>query len=117
MGMKLFNDTSAYMKDVTNLIWNYIRHRDLYPENAQLAVQPEIMANVIDDPSSKTDPRLIVQCLLQDLLDGDPDIVSVRMNDRPVFFPVMAGRRVDVLQPYQTASHCGFFSFLNGCAG
>lgn len=49
--MKLFNDTSAYMKDVTNLIWNYIRHRDLYPENAKLAVQPEIMANVIDDPS------------------------------------------------------------------
>ena len=51
MGMKLFNDTSAYMRDVTNLVWNYIRHRDLYPENAKLAVQPEIMANVIDDPS------------------------------------------------------------------
>ena len=51
MSMKLFNDTNTYMKDVTNLIWNYIRNRELYPENAKLAVQPEIMANVIDDPS------------------------------------------------------------------
>lgn len=36
--------------DLNNLIWNYINNRHLYPENAQLAVQPEIMANVIDDP-------------------------------------------------------------------
>ena len=42
---------SAYMGDLTNLIWNYIKNRDLYPDNAKLAVQPEIMANVIDDPS------------------------------------------------------------------
>jgi hypothetical protein len=67
MGMKLFNDTSAYMKDVTNLIWNYIRHRDLYPENAQLAVQPEIMANVIDDPS---------QCRFCDFYDLNTLIVK-----------------------------------------
>ncbi len=65
--MKLFNDTSAYMKDVTNLIWNYIRHRDLYPENAQLAVQPEIMANVIDDPS---------QCRFCDFYDLNTLIVK-----------------------------------------
>ena len=49
--MKIFNDTTAYVKDVTSLIWNYIHHRELYPDNAQLAVQPELMANVIDDPS------------------------------------------------------------------
>lgn len=49
--MKIFNDMSAYIGDLTNLIWNYIKNRELYPENAKLAVQPEIMANVIDDPS------------------------------------------------------------------
>lgn len=49
--MKIFNDAKAYIKDLTNLIWNYILNRDLYPANAKLAVQPEIMANVIDDPS------------------------------------------------------------------
>lgn len=48
--MKIFNDMGAYMGDLTNLIWNYIKNKELYPENAKLAVQPEIMANVIDDP-------------------------------------------------------------------
>ena len=48
--MKIFNDTASYVKDLTNLIWNYILNRDLYPDNAQLAVQPEILANIIDDP-------------------------------------------------------------------
>ena len=48
--MKLFEDTTAYIKDLTNLIWNYILNRELYPDNAQLAVQPEILANIIDDP-------------------------------------------------------------------
>lgn len=51
MEMKLFNDTAAYVKDLTNLIWNYIRNREQYPDNAKLAVQPEILANVIDDPA------------------------------------------------------------------
>ena len=49
--MKLFDNMAAYVKDVTGLIWNYIHHRDLYPDNAQLAVQPELMASVIDDPT------------------------------------------------------------------
>lgn len=48
--MKIFEDTTAYIKDLTNLIWNYIHNREQYPDNAQLAVQPEILANVIDDP-------------------------------------------------------------------
>ena len=48
--MKMFEDTTAYIKDLTNLIWNYILNREQYPDNAQLAVQPEILANVIDDP-------------------------------------------------------------------
>jgi hypothetical protein len=49
--MRIFDDMKAYMGDVTSLIWNFIQHRDAYPKNAQLAVQPEVMANVIDDPA------------------------------------------------------------------
>ena len=49
--MRIFDDMKAYMGDVTNLVWNFIQHRDAYPMNAQLAVQPEVMANVIDDPA------------------------------------------------------------------
>ena len=49
--MKMFNDISSYIKDVTGLVWRYIHNKDMYPENAQLAVQPEILANVIDDPN------------------------------------------------------------------
>lgn len=51
MEVKLFEDMTAYVKDVTSLIWNYIHHREQYPANAQLAVQPEVMANVIEDPA------------------------------------------------------------------
>ena len=50
MEMKIFNDTASYVKDLTNLIWDFIQNRDQYPDNAKLAVQPEILANVIDDP-------------------------------------------------------------------
>ena len=49
--MKIFNDATAYSKDLKNLVWNYINNREQYPDNAKLAVQPEIMANVIDDPA------------------------------------------------------------------
>ena len=50
MEMKIFNDTASYVKDLTNLIWDFIHHREQYPVNAKLAVQPEVLANVIDDP-------------------------------------------------------------------
>ncbi len=49
--MKVFSDATAYSKDLKNLVWNYINNRELYPDNAKLAVQPEIMATVIDDPA------------------------------------------------------------------
>ncbi len=48
--MRIFSDIKSYTSDVTSLIWNFILHRDAYPENAKLAVQPELMVNVIDDP-------------------------------------------------------------------
>lgn len=51
MEVKIFNDMTAYVRDVTGLIWNYIHHRDFYPDNAQLAVQPDLMACVIEDPT------------------------------------------------------------------
>ena len=50
--MKIFDNMAGYVVDLTNLIWNYIQHRDLYPDNAKLAVQPEVMVNIIDDPSA-----------------------------------------------------------------
>ncbi len=49
--MRIFDDMKAYVGDVTGLVWNFIHHRDAYPQNAQLAVQPEVLANVIDDPA------------------------------------------------------------------
>ena len=58
--MKIFDDTVAYESDLTNLVWNYINNREQYPDNAQLAVQPEVMANVIDDPA---------QCMYCDFYD------------------------------------------------
>ncbi len=49
--MEIYHNVNDYMNDLTNLVWNYINYPEQYPENAQLAVQPEIMVNVIDDPS------------------------------------------------------------------
>ena len=41
--MRIINDIAAYIKNVTELIWNFILNRDSYPSNALLAVQPELM--------------------------------------------------------------------------
>ncbi len=49
--MRIINDIAAYIKSVTDLIWNFILNRDSYPENAQLAVLPELMETVIDNPA------------------------------------------------------------------
>ena len=48
--MRRFSDIKSYMKDVTEIIWRYIRNMESYPKNALLAVQPDIMATVIDSP-------------------------------------------------------------------
>lgn len=48
--MKIFNDITAYIKNVTDLLWDFINHREQYPKNALLAVQPEVMVTVIDNP-------------------------------------------------------------------
>lgn len=48
--MRIINDIAAYIKNVTELIWNFILNRDSYPENALLAIQPELMETVIDNP-------------------------------------------------------------------
>lgn len=64
--MKLIKDITSYVKDLTELIWNFILHRDHYPDNALLCVQPEVMANVIDDPTQCRhcdvyDPKLLIK--------------------------------------------------------
>ena len=48
--MRIINDIATYIKNVTELIWNFILNRDSYPSNALLAVQPELMETVIDSP-------------------------------------------------------------------
>lgn len=48
--MRKFNDIRTYTVNVTELIWNFIRHPEAYPSNASLVVQPELMETVIDNP-------------------------------------------------------------------
>lgn len=49
--MRIFKDVVSYTKDLTDLVWNYIRHHSDYPGKARLCVQPDVMANVIDNPA------------------------------------------------------------------
>lgn len=50
--MRRFKNIKSYIKDVTELIWNYIRHKNYYPQHALLAVMPELMETVIDHPNN-----------------------------------------------------------------
>lgn len=45
---KRFEDIASYIKEVTDIIWKYIGNMESYPKNAWLAIQPELMATVID---------------------------------------------------------------------
>ena len=74
MERKIFNDTASYVKDLTNLIWHFIHNRDQYPDNAKLAVQPEILANIIDDPE---------QCAYCDFYDLSL-LIAKDNNGRPM---------------------------------
>ncbi len=49
--MRKFNDIRTYIVNLTELIWNFIRHPEAYPKNALLAVQPDLMETVIDNPN------------------------------------------------------------------
>lgn len=78
--MKIISDLTSYIKDLTELIWSFIRHRDSYPENACLCIQPEVMASVIDNPEECRhcdiyDPKLLIH------KGGDgrmvPDMVAI----------------------------------------
>jgi hypothetical protein len=48
--MKRFKNTTSFITNVTELIWNYIKNTTMYPSNSKLAVQREIGETVIDDP-------------------------------------------------------------------
>lgn len=50
MDYRHFKDFGAYAKNITELIWNYIAHRDLFPHNAKLAIQPDINEVIIENP-------------------------------------------------------------------
>ena len=88
--MRIFDDIKEYMGDVTNLVWNFIQNRDAYPQNAQLAVQPEVLANVIDDPA---------ECQHCDFFDLNQLIVcdqNGRLVPNPVAIHKMASRYYQV---------------------
>ena len=50
--MKIYKDIKGYIRDLTDLMWAYIRHRAIFPANAILAVQRELACNVIDSPDN-----------------------------------------------------------------
>lgn len=50
--MKIYKDIKGYIRDLTDLMWAYIRHRATFPANAILAVQRELACNVIDSPDN-----------------------------------------------------------------
>lgn len=52
INMKINKDIKSYIRDLTELMWAYIRHRAAYPSNAMLAVQRELAYNIIDSPDN-----------------------------------------------------------------
>jgi hypothetical protein len=52
INMKINKDIKSYIRDLTELVWAYIRHRAAYPANALLAVQRELACNVFDSPDN-----------------------------------------------------------------
>lgn len=48
--MRMIDNIANYVKDLTEMVWSFINHRERFPKEAQLCVQPELMVNVIDDP-------------------------------------------------------------------
>lgn len=52
MNIRINKDIKSYIRDLTELVWAYIRHRASYPANALLAVQRELACNVFDSPDN-----------------------------------------------------------------
>ena len=52
INMKINKDIKSYIRDLTELVWAYIRHRAAYPANALLDVQRELACNVFDSPDN-----------------------------------------------------------------
>lgn len=47
-----FKDQNAFVNNLTDIVWRYIRHSADYPSGARLAVQPDLQEVVIDDPKN-----------------------------------------------------------------
>lgn len=52
MNLKINKDIKSYIHDLTDLVWNFIRNRAIYPANAVLAVRRELACNVFDSPDN-----------------------------------------------------------------
>ena len=52
MNIKINKDIKSYIRDLTELVWAYIRHRAAYPANVLLAVQRELACNVFESPEN-----------------------------------------------------------------
>jgi hypothetical protein len=52
ISMKINKDIKSYIRDLTSLVWDYIRNRAAYPANVVLAVQRELACNVFDLPAN-----------------------------------------------------------------
>ena len=52
MHIKINKDIKSYIRDLTELVWAYIRHRAAYPANVLLAVQRELACNVFESPEN-----------------------------------------------------------------
>lgn len=52
MNIKINKDIKSYIRDLTELVWAYIRHRATYPANVLLAVQRELACNVFESPEN-----------------------------------------------------------------
>ena len=52
MNIRINKDIKSYIRDLTELVWAYIRHRAAYPANVLLAVQRELACNVFESPEN-----------------------------------------------------------------
>ncbi len=49
--MNRIKTITAYVSNVNELLWNYIKNKAAYPNNAVLAVQKELKETVIENPA------------------------------------------------------------------
>ena len=79
--MNRIKNISAYVSNVTDLLWNYIKHNAAYPKNAVLAVQREIRETVIENPDDCRDCDFYdLKAFIRKTPDGrmQPNLVAIQ---------------------------------------